>query len=509
MSQPRHPKHRLSLAIPYLKTQSQNSTAVALLAGVATLSVLLYLLAFVRPYNLFDLYQRPRLEVYTLSKDYPMARWLLVAVFLIEGGLYWLGWRLAQRVRGRTAWMVVLGSAVAFSGALLFVYPFDAADIFDNIMHGRILGIYGANPFRQVAARFSDDPFLPYIAWRNTPSAYGPAWEILAALTARMVGDGIIANVIAFKLLVGAFLAASVGLVAAILHRVAPERALAGVLWLAWNPVVLYETLGNGHNDIVMAFWMLAATWALLHGRYTLSILSLMVGALVKFIPLLMLPAAGLIALRELGSARARLRFLAVTAVSVLLLMVLAYGPFWYGIETLSIGRRSRLFTASLPAVFYSLLQPRMGTVRASSAIGSVAAGLTVLFALWQAIRAWRDHSQLSFVHATFNTLMFYLLLTCLWFQQWYAVWPLTIAALLPPGQPVYLALVFAYATLLAKHLIFGPMLFRARPLPPKPWRELRFGPSVLGVPWLYALFVVWHTRFRRKKRAEIKEKVE
>jgi hypothetical protein len=503
MSQLRYYEHRINLAIHNLKTQSTDSTTVALLAGVAGLSLLLYLLAFVRPYNLFELYQRPRLELYDISKDYPMARWLLVAVFLIQGALYWLGWRLAQRTRARAAWIVVLGSAAAFSAALLFMYPLDAADIFDNIMHGRILGVYGANPFRQIAARFSEDPFLPYMAWRRTPSAYGPAWEVMAAVTARMVGDNIVANVIAFKLLVAAFLAASVGVVAATLRHLAPERALAGVLWLAWNPVVLYETLGNGHNDIVMVFWILAAAWALLRQRYTLSILSLMAGALVKFVPLLILPAAGLIALRELGNARARLRFLIVTTFSALLLFALAYGPFWYGIETLGIERRTRLFTASLPAVIYALLQPRMGAEHASSVIGGIAAGLTLLFAIWQGIRAWQNRSQLSFVQATFNILMFYLLLTCLWFQQWYAVWPLAIAALLPAGPPVYLAFVLSYATLLAKQLIFGPMFFWIRPLPPKPWRELRFGPTVLGVPWLYALFVFLHTRFRQKEKAE------
>lgn len=496
-------EHKVGLVLQDLRSQSANTVAVAQLAGIAGLSALLYWLAFVDPYSLFDLYQRPRLELYQLSKDNPMARWLLVIAFLAQGALYWLGWRLAQRTQGRTAWIVVVGGALIFGTILLFMYPLDAADIFDNIMHGRILGVYRANPFRQVAAQFSNDPFYRYMAWRRTPSAYGPAWETLAALTARVAGNGIIANVVAFKLLTGTFLAASVGVVAAILRRIAPRRALAGVLWLAWNPVILYETLGNGHNDIVMVFWMLAAAWALLRRRYTLAILFLLVGALVKFMPLLLLPAAGLVALRDLPGTRARLRFLVMAGVSALVLVALAYGPFWYGIETLGIHRRTRLFTASLPAVGYALLQPRVGTYRAASAVGIVAASLAALFAFWQGGRAWRDRSRLSFVQATFNILMFYLLLTCLWFQQWYAVWPLAIAALLPPGQAIYLAMIFGYAALLSKHLVFGPMLFWIRPLPPKSWLELRFGPAVLGVPWLYALFVLWQSRGVKRRYEE------
>ena len=118
-----------------------------------------------------------------------------------------------------------------------------------------------------------------------------------------------VVNVLAFKLIGGVFLAASAGVVAAILRRQAPERALAGVVLLAWNPVVLVETLGQGHNDIAMVFWVLAAAWALIGGRYTLAILALVLGALVKFLPVLMLPAALAIAWRELGvRSRAEVR---------------------------------------------------------------------------------------------------------------------------------------------------------------------------------------------------------
>ena len=129
---------------------------------------------------------------------------------------------------------------------------------------------------------------------------------------------------------------------------------------LAWNPVVLYVTLGNGHNDVTIVFCMLAAVWALIHRHYTLTILALVIGALFKFIPVL-LPAAGLIALRNLSNLRARLHFLVVTTLSTLALIALAYGPFWYGIGTLDLGWRVRLFTASLPAFFLYMATANAG----------------------------------------------------------------------------------------------------------------------------------------------------
>jgi len=468
------------------------------LAGIAVISGVIYWLVFVQPFNLPELYRHSLLDLHDLSQDDPAARWRLLGGFVAQGVLYGLGWRIACRARGRGAWAIVLGGALVFGVILLFLYPFDAADVFDNIMHGRILGIYGANPFQQPAFDFKTDPFYRYTAWRYTTSAYGPGWEVLAGGVARLAGDGVVANVLAFKLLGGVFLAASVAVLAATLRRTAPERALAGVVLLAWNPVVLYETLGHGHNDVAMVLWILVAGWTLLHRRYTSSVLALVMGGLVKFIPVLLLPAAILVALRNLPHIRARLRFLLVTAAAAAALVALAYTPFWYGKRTLDIERRRDLFTTSLPAVAHALLEPQLGEEQAASFISQLAAGLTALFALWQGLRAGRERTWLGFAQAAFFILTFYLLLTCLWFQSWYAVWLVAPAALLPPGRTARLGILVGLATL-SKPLIFGPLWLWQRPLPPQAWRELRLGPAVLALPWLYALLALWRNRRSRR----------
>lgn len=498
----------------------ENLTALLLLAGLAGLSLFIYLWVFVLPYNLLDWYQHPRLTLRRFAETNPFAQGWLIWAFLMQGGFYWLAWRLALQVHDRRAWGIVLGGALAFGLALLFLYPFDAADIFDNIMHGRIRGIYGANPFYNVAKQFANDPFYPYAAWRNFPSAYGPIWEALAggiawaatpgvgqpvlhfAVTTLGV-DGIVLNVLAFKLLGGLFLAISVALVAVILRQVAPERALAGVVLLAWNPVVLYETMGHGHNDIVMAVWVLAATWALLSRRYTLAILALLVGALIKFIPLLFLPMAVLIALRDLPHSRARLRFLAATTASAGSLMVIAYGPFWHGLESLGLERRTHLFTASLAAAIRAGLQLSWGLKGIDWEIAIPAVILTVLFVLWQCRQSWRDYAGLNFAQAAFNILTFYLLVTCMWFQQWYVIWPLAVAALLPPGHAPRLAVLCSYMAL-SKPLIFDPWLFWSQPRLSRAQIEVVFGPAVLLVPWLYALLALWLVRKTKSKEGNL-----
>jgi hypothetical protein len=481
-----------------VRSAQQHSTP--LLAGVALSSILVYWFLFTRPFSLVTLHERSLLDLYDLAQEDGLARWRLLGGYLSQGLLYWVGWRLARRCRGRAAWVVVLVGTLLSSLILLFQYPLGAADVFDNIMHGRILGVYGANPFQKIPSDFQGDPFYRYVAWRYSPSAYGPAWELLAGATAHLAGGAVGTTVLAFKLLAGLFLLGGVGVVTAVLRQAAPERALAGVVLLAWNPVMLVETFGQGHNDVAMVFWILVAAWALLRDRYTLAVLALVTGALFKFIPLLLLPAAILIALKRLPGTRARVSYVVVTLVAAAAVVVLAYAPFWRGLETLDIERRQRLFTTSLSAVAYVLAEPQLGQEGAAALVSRFAAGITALFALWQGLQTRRDSSWLAFPKAVFNTLMFYLLLGCPWFQSWYALWPLGIAALLPPGHAARLGALFGYAVL-SKPLIFGPLWLWIRPLPSRMWRELRLGPAVLALPWFYALAVMWRRRWRRWAR--------
>jgi hypothetical protein len=205
----------------------------------------------------------------------------------------------------------------------------------------------------------------------------------------------------------------------------------------------------------------------------------------------LLLPAAGLIALRNLPDQRARRRFLMITALAILALVILSYAPFGYDLKILTtVANRSQLFTASLPSAVVTWLSPTLGRAQAAALIGRLALVATLAFVLWQSWRAWRTPTWLTFTKVGVNILLFYLLVGCTWFQQWYTIWPLGLAVLLPPGPTVYLSLILSGSAVLGKHFLFGPLIYRLSPLP-KAWREVWFGPTVLGLPWLYAFFML------------------
>lgn len=470
----------------------------AVLGAISAISVLLYL-NLVRVFGLLRLQDHPLIDLAKMSRVNPSLRWLVLWSMVALGLLYIVGWMVARHAKGRRVWIVVLGGALVSGAILLLLFPYDAADIFDYIIHARIAAVYNENPFLVRPDVFENDPILPYVGWRSYTSTYGPLWVALTSLLAGFSGSSVFWNVVAFKLISGLFLVGSVLLVARLLARHAPQRALSGTLLLAWNPLVLYETLGHGHNDMVMVFWILLSLLALTHRRFLLAILALIAGALFKFIPLLFLPAAGLIALREQKNHLARYELLVSAAVLSALLVYLAYQPYWHGLETVGIFSRRSLYTTSLPAIVRVWLLGRISNPAADGILGVAAGGLTFLFATWQGFRAFADRSWLSYPQAVFRTMMFYLLVTCAWFQPWYALWPVALAAILRPGLEAGLGIFFGAAAF-TKPTLIAPWVFDAPQAHDPDWRELRLGPGVLFSAWLYSILLIARKSTRRRR---------
>jgi len=165
----------------------------------------------------------------------------------------------------------LLLSALVFGLTLLFQPLLFSDDVFTYIFSGRILAVYGADPLNTAPFQFPNDPYLRWvISGRAAPNIYGPLWLLIASLLVR-VGAGPAITLTLFKGV--ALLAHLVNcvLVWAILGRIAPARRLLGTLLYAWNPLALIELAGSGHNEGVLIFLLLLATWLYVlrvdHGR--------------------------------------------------------------------------------------------------------------------------------------------------------------------------------------------------------------------------------------------------
>src|SRR6185295_14935407 len=94
-----------------------------------------------------------------------------------------------RRPKGGLTLLALIGFPLLFLALLLWVYPATSVDLYDYLFRGRMLARYGANTFIQVPQDYSPDPLFDFVAWRHAVTAYGPVWEGLSWLTARLAGQ--------------------------------------------------------------------------------------------------------------------------------------------------------------------------------------------------------------------------------------------------------------------------------------------------------------------------------
>ncbi len=482
------------------KRRTLPDAVVLILIGAA--SVAIWLFAFLRPYSLADNADKAWQSLGTLSGLTAPKAELFAGAFALLFGLYWFGVRYVRKA-SRTRWTIVIGMGLLFNAVLLPMYPVDAADVYDNIIRGRMSAVYGLNPFSAVPDQVSSDPFYRFAAWRSVPSAYGPAWEAIAALTSRIAGDDYTANVIAFKVVpvIGYLLTAL--LIGLTLRKVAPERALLGAYLFAWNPLIVYSTGQGGHNDTLMTACMALSILFLARRRYTLATLAAVLGALVKFIPLVLVPVIWIAAWRDLRGA-ARWRTLILSALGGLLMAVIGYAPVWAGPDTLRLDRLGGMFTGSIPTVIHTLLAQSLNDNTATSLVKWLTLGAFGLFmigellALFTAPKAESAEADLwRSIRTTARILAVYLLVATTWFQAWYVAWLIVLVAFLDNAPIRRWALVFSYLVTWEGWL-YNFISLRYNGWMPSPWRDIVPVAFYMGGAVLFALYLIFRSARRR-----------
>ncbi len=492
-----HPLQRIVIDIAHLP-----AVVWLTLSGVGMSAIFLW--AFANRYSLAEYGNTPQATIASINKLSAEGAFLYIAGFILLFGCYYLGLRRGLRPTSRTLWLFVAAFAVIFNVILVTMYPVDAADIYDYIIRARMSTVYGLNPLTDTPSQVSQDSFYDFAAWHTITSSYGPLWEDLTALTSRIAGDDPTANVIAFKLLTIIGYAATTILIGLSLQLIAPRRALTGVYLFAWNPLVLFMTAGVGHNDAVMMAFMALSAYFLLRRWYFASTLGAILGGLVKFIPFLMIPIIAVIALRELAN-RDRLRYLIACAVVGGALIVIFYAPYWRGLNTLPIDQRAGMYTGSvgtlarqtLGFVFDGHTGESVDTPNTNNILKYVALALLALFYLDRLrylLQTREKNDPLLGIRVILHVILFYLLVSCFWFQSWYALWVVALAALLDNTPMRRFVLLFSYLVTWQTFL-YNFVTLRPDGWAAIPWRDLIPVAAVMGVAWTYVA-LYWISRW-------------
>ena len=437
------------------------------------------------------------------------ADWRRIAVqyvvfVLLAFALYGVALAAAWRCGRSVPPAILFGFPAVFVLVLAWMYPAAAMDVIKYQADARTFWVYGDNPLTVPPAAH---PYPIGISWADAPSPYGPLWTLLTFGPAALPGDHYLVGLLLFKLLAGAFFLGCAWLLYRLVARVRPGWESTAVVLFAWSPFVALRAVGNGHNDLVMMFFVLAALERAQRRDWLLMFPALAASVLVKYATALLVPMFLWYAWSHApGTVRERARALAPGLGAAVLLTVLCFVPFWEGAGTLAAtvkhASSEEYMITSTPLLIKTRLDRVMGPDEATGAARRIAwlAFLALYVPLvWQ---ARRDFTRL--VTCSFNALFLYLLVASVWFRPWYMLWPLTLAALLPGTwfTPLLLATSFSCAFPdLVEHYRYHWHWLRDY------WRATAAPVVVAFIPpllvWYLGLvkFESWHFDVRRRTR--------
>jgi alpha-1,6-mannosyltransferase len=195
--------------------------------------------------------------------------------------------------RGEVSVRTILALVVGYHVVVLMLPLLFSHDVYSYAFYGRIAGVYHANPYLRTPINYPSDPLFGLAGpkWIDTPAVYGPLFSTIGGAIARIFKSAM-AQVGAYRgIAVTASLATAV-VTARSARALRPARAAFAVAAFGANPVVLFQSVASGHNDLLVALSIAVGLLFLSRGRELAAVASLTLGALVKVsgvLPLLLL----------------------------------------------------------------------------------------------------------------------------------------------------------------------------------------------------------------------------
>lgn len=465
---------------------------------VGAVSAAVYYLAFARRFPLAEHYQQLNDLGSLGGRDAEAAAKYLGPIVLLFV-LYVVAWRLARRLRGWRSLAAVYAGALAFGGTVLFQYPVTAIDMLAYLVDGRLWARHGANPMVVAPIAFPDDPYNHLAGqYVHTPAPYGPVWIVLSGLPSLLFGDDLYASLLALKSIAFlAYLGCTVA-ISSIVARTRPESVVADSLFFAWNPLVVLDGVANAHNDGAMMLPALVGLGLALRGRELPGLAFLALAAGVKYTAGMLIPVLFLHHVRHWTSWTDRLRYAAVAGVFTLGIFLICYVPFWAGPDTFAgLSRRNEIIVGSPAALANYLRIEYWPDLPQSSIVYAFTAGFVLLYG-WLLLEVWRGRR--GWLPTSFEVL-FASMFVPVWFNSWFVIWPLAVAALIADEWIRWRVAVFSLTVLLgAFFFTFSPVWNTAGWDTPKV--HLLAVPAIFGPPLVLTLWPVG-TRRARRQRAE------
>ena len=432
--------------------------------------------------------------------------------------LFWRAMRLIQNLSRLTAhaprftpdrtWpfkIVVLAFGLLFGSTLVWLYPITANDLFRYVLRGRIWAVYGASPMLSPPNDFPDDPYIAFAGeFGDWASGYGPLWEIVVQVPLRLGATDMVPGAIGLKLvvllsflvcavLIGWFAAPEKGSSSISSACPCSPSSLTALTFFAWNPLILMQGPGNGHNDRVFMALMVSGIILWRHKLWWGAAVALTLAALTKATALLMIPFFAVLLLRDEPTWRQRIVKGLAAALVGLAMAYLIYsvlGPVSETLQSVSAmltTRRGFAIASGLRMVLREII-PRHVAETLPCTTGRY---IFLIFYAWLLLQLWRN--KLDLVTAGFLAYFSQLMLGRT-FRIWYPTWLVPLAALCLTPATFWRTLLFGLTAELSIVNYFVVWRWWLRDLPWGKWGPL--SPywnywtimHTLTVPWLFGI---------------------
>jgi len=368
--------------------------------------------------------------------------------------IYLLTWRqILKHPLEKKLIKLIIFFTIIFSLILILIPPIGSRDVYNYILRARIFTVYHENPYLLTTENFPDDIFFSFSPpqWNYLSMQYGPLWSVISIIFSFLAKNNFFWNVFFYKILA---LLTNFGIIyflSKILKKTSPAYELTGIYLYAWNPLILFETLNNAHNDILMVFFVIVAIYLFMQKKFIFSMIILFSSVLVKYITIILLPIFLILIIKETCSLREKIKFLLKIMIVFSLITIIFYFPFWEGLKTFNgLLLQSRLeniknlslFTFFIFGGLYGIKKFFFWSTKFILDITRIIGGV-IFFILycWQLIHLKKTCAR-NIIYYIFLILSF-LTLTLVFLQPWYFLWLLPLAILI--NNPYITLSVFAF----------------------------------------------------------------
>ena len=318
---------------------------------------------------------------------------------------------------------LVLKWSVAFAAVSSIAYPIFTQDFWLSIVWGDMIAS-GINPYYE---KFTPEMLngLPLDHFPMTMS-YGPLWALVSGAVVAVGGGSVLATAVLFKAALGAAWCATLWLVDRIMRQTAPGTRALSLAVAGWIPLGVWQTVGEGHNDIAMALPALLWLLLLLQNKWSAP-LALAASAVCKYTmaPLLLVDVLHCLKTRHMPLWRYAVRLILPAIFSVAVLAVFYRSPqFFDGVRLIS----SWHFLQ--PSDAFAAIDTALGEWL--SPLGRVVTAIFPAIAIHQCVMFWKrpDTEQLIRTSIAVMAAVSFAAISHLW--PWYLIWTLPLVALVP-----------------------------------------------------------------------------